>query len=487
MKKDKQHSSTGKNVFQLLYSTIISSGVFALILILIANYLNTEQYAMISVAISVSMIISFLTDMGISNSFLCEGSRKEIPLDVLVGSYLKWRGIFLLISLFFSVLIIKLFYSEHSQLKSILYLLTIPMITGLAMQSIGITYYQLRERMQIVGLIRIINSTLLIVIVSLGMLLQINVTTISFLFGFSYLLGGIVSVCLVMRELPIRWQHTFHSPLLRQLGHFFVSGALILLIPHMGPILLEKTITLKEVGIFAVSYRIPSALYQLPGTIAGAFFPVLFRYHHSNLHTRHLQLHVLQIKWMGYIGMLITIPLIHLSVFFINLLFGSKWSTAASFLTYIAPILFLQSVSIALADGLTTKGLQKRRTAVQFITFLLALFGYYFASTSFGLSGAVGVALLIEGISIFGFWIMNPSRTALMKQALFSHLLIFAGTLGAILLFIKHAPIVATFCHLLLVMFFMLLDKPVRNQILPYVKALGQKCTLIKVKVKAKE
>ncbi|MGG3925870.1 oligosaccharide flippase family protein [Metabacillus fastidiosus] len=475
MKKNKQRSSAGKNVFQLLYSTMISSGVFALILILIANYLNTEEYAMISVAIAISMIMTFFTDMGISNGFLREGSKKEVSLNFLVGSYIKWRIICLLTSLIFTILLIELFYGGKSDLKSILYCLTLPMITGLAMQSMGITYYQLQERMQKAGLIRIINSVILIFLMALGILLQIDILIISFLFGFSYLLGGIYSLVLVMRDLSITWKHASYPPMLSEIGQFFISGILILLIPHIGPILLEKTISLKEVGLFAVIYRIPSALYQLPGAVAGAFFPVLFRYYHSNLHTHHLQLHILQIKWMGYIGMLITIPIIHLSFFFINILLGSEWSRAATLLPYIAPILFLQSISIALADGLTTKGLQKRRTIVQLGAFLLALFGYYFASTLLGLPGAIGIAILIEGILIFGFWIMNPSRKTLMKQALFSHFLIFTGSLSIILLFIKNSPIIAVFCHLLLVLFFMFLDKSLRNQIIPYLKIFFKK------------
>lgn len=42
--------------------------------------------------------------------------------------------------------------------------------------------------------------------------------------------------------------------------------------PQLAPILLNYTLPLSMVGVFAVAYRMPAALYQVPGVIAGAFF-----------------------------------------------------------------------------------------------------------------------------------------------------------------------------------------------------------------------
>ena len=45
--------------------------------------------------------------------------------------------------------------------------------------------------------------------------------------------------------------------------------------PQLAPILLNYTLPLSMVGVFAVAYRMPAALYQVPGVIAGAFSSAL--------------------------------------------------------------------------------------------------------------------------------------------------------------------------------------------------------------------
>ncbi|MEK1831870.1 hypothetical protein AAAC51_32235 [Priestia megaterium] len=83
-----------------------------------------------------------------------------------------------------------------------------------------------------------------------------------------------------------------------------------MLLPQLGPIVLENTIPLAAVGVFAVAYRIPSALYQVPGIVAGAFYPVLFRHYNHQQTDKHLQLNILQVKLMSLVGMLTALPFI---------------------------------------------------------------------------------------------------------------------------------------------------------------------------------
>ncbi|NGY76366.1 hypothetical protein F6Y02_08565 [Bacillus megaterium] len=74
---------------------------------------------------------------------------------------------------------ISLFYHEASLVKMMYYLI-VPMIIGLAMQSIGITYFQLTEQMHHLGAIRIYSALLLVVLLTVGMLMH----TSAFLFRF---------------------------------------------------------------------------------------------------------------------------------------------------------------------------------------------------------------------------------------------------------------------------------------------------------------
>ncbi|MFP3488788.1 sugar translocase, partial [Staphylococcus sp. SIMBA_130] len=111
-----------------------------------------------------------------------------------------------------------------------------------------------------------------------------------------------------MKEIKVSLSSPFHKELFSQFWSFLLSGLLFVTLPQIGPLVLEKTLTLSEVGFFAVAYRIPQALTQLPLVIAAAFIPVLFRQFNSNQVIKHRDLNILQIKVMGIIGMGMAIP-----------------------------------------------------------------------------------------------------------------------------------------------------------------------------------
>ena len=134
---------------------------------------------------------------------------------------------------------------------------------------------------------------------------------------------------LVKKHVRLSFSEPFHRGILKNLGVFTLGGLLFVLLPHLGPILLEKTITLAEVGLFAVAYRIPQALQQIPFVVAGAYYPVLFRTFHNKQFNDHRSHQRMQVKIMALIGMMMTIPFFHFNEEVIRFLFGDQWSEAA--------------------------------------------------------------------------------------------------------------------------------------------------------------
>ncbi|MFT9597489.1 oligosaccharide flippase family protein [Mesobacillus sp.] len=454
----------GKNVFHLFYSTALSRGINTVVLIVLVNYLNTENYGMFSVALAFAMVMGYFTDAGLSNTVLREGSKQNADVAAIVVSYIKLRAILLAATFLASYAIIHFSY-DQPQLKGIMLSLVIPMVAGLALQSIGVTYFQLKEKMEYLGYIRICSSLVLVIFIPIGMLLSLHVLIIAFLFGLSYLIAGFYGLYLVGRQVKLDLQTPFKRSLLKNIWSFVLSGLLIMLLPQLGPLVLEKTITMTEVGIFAVAYRIPSALYQIPGVIAGAFYPVLFHHFHHGEQQEHLRLNILQAKIMGLIGMLMTIPVFFLSNEMVSLLFGAKWEAAAEPLKIAGLILFFQSISIAFADGLTTKNLQTRRTAVQFAIVVAALFLYYLLSGEFAVMGAVYAAVLIEIISVLGFLAMNPDRWAIAKRAAI-YIVFFAVCFYGIDFLLPGNPYLASFASFVSICLLCMLDQELRKLIL---------------------
>ncbi|MCA1032034.1 oligosaccharide flippase family protein [Bacillus timonensis] len=463
-------NSIGKNVLHLFLSTTLSRILNAVTLIILANYLNSQEYGMFSVALAFTMVMGYFTDVGLSNTVLREGSKQGANISSIISSYIKLRLVLLAFTFLAAYFIINWFYSSSS-LAEIMFYLLIPMVIGLALQSIGIVYFQLVEQMHYLGLIRILSSIFLVGTVLFGMFMSVSPVWISFLFGFSYLLAGFYSITMVYIKVKLRFKDPFQKQLLTNIWSFVISGLLYMLLPQLGPIVLERTLPLALVGIFSVAYRIPSALHQVPGIIAGAFYPVLFRYFNHNQLLEHLKLNILQIKVMGLIGVVITIPFFHLSELVVTLLFGEELISAAEPLKLLSTMLVLQGMSIALADGLTTQALQTRRTMIQFFAVISGTILYYFFSLSNGVMGAVYAALCIEGIALFGFWLCHPSRWTIAKRGLFAYLALFSLILVGVHFILLDFPVIATITSYLLLLI-VFIDTELREKLLHVMKKI---------------
>ncbi|QIZ10391.1 oligosaccharide flippase family protein [Priestia megaterium] len=466
-------NSIAKNITHLFYSTALSSVLNATALIVLANYLKSYDYGMFSVVLAFAMIMGYFTDAGLSTIVLREGSKKDMDLSILISSYVKMRMVLLVATFICGFVVIHISNSGNKELIQTAYYLIIPMVLGIALQSIGTTFFQMIEKMQYNGMIRIISSVCLVLTLTVGIHFSLKPLIITTLYGLSYFAGGVFGVYLVSRNVNIRLKGKFHKGLLQNLGSFTLGGLLFVMLPHLGPLVLEKTITLEEVALFAVAYRIPQALQQIPFIIAGAYYPVLFRAFNNNLLDDHLRYNITLIKIMTLVGMAMTIPFYYMSNVVIDLLFGDKWIHASFPLKILSLMLTLQAINIALADGLTTKGLQSLRTIVQSIAVISGVFLYLFLSRLFGVTGAAFAGVMIEGIALIGFWIYNSNRWIIAKKAIYPYLSFFIICLGGIEFFLDSHPFLAVVFNFLLLTLVLFIDKEFKNIIYKFIKVRG--------------
>lgn len=464
-------NSIAKNIIHLFYSTAISSALNAIALIVLASYLQSHYYGLFSVALAFAMIMGYFTDAGLSEIVLREGSKKEVNISVLISSYIKMRGALLVITFISGFFLIHLSNSGNKELIQTASYLIIPMVTGVALQSIGITFFQLRERMEFSGLIRIVSAVCLVSTLALGIYLHLNPFLITVLYGMSYLIAGVFAIILLMKNIKLNLKDSFHKGLLQNLGSFTVGGLLFVMLPHLGPILLEKTISLKEVGLFAIAYRIPQALQQIPFIVAGAYYPVLFKAFNNDLRDEHLKHLLFQIKLMAIVGIMMTIPFFHLSGFLITILFGEEWADAAKPLKVLSVLLLLQSISIALGDGLTTSRRQFHRMVVQAIGLVAGIVFYILLSRAYGVIGAAYTGGIIEVITLLGFWLCTPNRWVIAKKTILPYMIFFILTLTGTDLFLNEWQFLAGAVNILLVSSLFYLDKELRGKISSFIQS----------------
>ncbi|MED4401394.1 oligosaccharide flippase family protein [Metabacillus fastidiosus] len=464
-------NSIAKNIVHLFYSTALSSALNAAALICLAYYLQSHHYGMFSVALASVMIMGYFTDAGLSEIVLREGSKREADVSIIMSSYIKVRAVLLTGTFLFGFILLHLLHSDDQELMRTAYYLSIPMVTGLALQSIGTTFFQLIEKMQYCGMIRMVSAVLLVLNILAGMLFSLNPFVVCFLYGFSYFLSGLIGLYLVRRNISLTLKGRFHRGLLEKLSSFAIGGLLFVILPHLGPLVLEKTLTFKEVGFFAVAYRIPQALQQIPFIVAGAYCPVLFRYYNNNQLEDHLQLNISLIKIMSLVGMAMTIPFYYMSETIITLLFGEGWIRASELLKILSILLTLQAFNIALADGLTTRAMQAHRTAVQCIAVVSGIILYFTLSARFGITGAAYAGIFIECITFLGFIMFIPNRWKIFKKAAGPYLLFFTVSLLCIDYFFYSLSFLAVSLHFLLLITLIIMDKEVSGKMKNYIRS----------------
>lgn len=465
-----KRNSILKNILHLFYSTVFASGLNAITLIVLASYLKSYHYGLFSVVLAFAMIMGYFTDAGLSRIVVREGSANRANIPVVITSYLKLRLLLLVGTLIIGFGILHLFYSDNSELVRAAYYLLIPMVSGLTLQSIGTAYFQVIEKMHLTGLIRITSSILLVSVVLLGMLFSLNPVFIYTLYGCSYFVAGLFGLYLIRKNMTFVFRSTFHKGLLKEIWPFTIAGFLFVMTPQLGPILLEQTVSLAEVGLFAVAYRIPQALQQVPFVIAGAYYPVMYRQFHEGDIASHTRLNVMQIKMMSIMGMMMAFPLFFLSDNIIAFLFGPSWLAASEPLKVLAIMLALQSMNIALADGLTTQEMQYKRTIVQGVALLCGCVLYIVLSRGYGILGAAYAGLLLETISLVGYMSCTPKRVTLLKKAIVPYASLFLVTLFIITTLLSAMPIVGTLIGYFVLIGLVLLDKDLSRRIMEQVR-----------------
>lgn len=463
------------NIVHLFYSTILANLLQAISLIALANFFNAQNYGMFSVAIAFTFVMLFFTDLGISNTFLREGAKDGVNLGEIVSSYIKIRMLLLIFISVIGYITIHYVYDDQNLIYMMLNVIFL-MLTGITWQNIGISYFQLMERMKYIALIKVVSASVVIIITCFCIFGELPVYITARLYGFGYMIGGLFSLYVMRKKTNINMKVAIHKGLFWQLGPFIVSGFLIMSTPQLSPILLNYTLPLSMVGVFAVAYRMPAALYQVPGVIAGAFFPVLFKQYNQHNLEGHTKLNMLQIKSMAVAGICMTIGLYNLAPYFISIFFHEEWRNAVGPLQILSFLIVLQSINIAIADGLTTSGGQKKRTAVQCVALVIGGIMLYSFSSIGGVIGAAYAMVLFEVVALVGYITVSIVRKEIVFQIVMPYTIYFGVTFIGVQYILQTYNLIALVLNTFIVVVgIFLYDQELKKLILSYIRKTREK------------
>ncbi|HDR3892917.1 oligosaccharide flippase family protein [Bacillus sp. FSL W7-1334] len=458
-----------KNASYLFVGNITVRFVLAIATIFFARYVSPSDYGMFTTALAVSAVICYFTDAGLTHTFMREGTRSYANISVLISSYLRIR---LILAIVISVLfaIFAQFFYPDAYLRAMVYWVVLPTMFGATLQGVGMAYFQVTERMQFTAIISVLQGVTAAAALLLGMSFQWSLMMVAAMYGVSSLVTGVIAFIMTIRYTKVH--KGWDKGILDQLLIFTINGIIIMLLPQLGPIILEKVSTYNQVGFFGAASKIPAVLYQIPGVIAAAFYPRLFAFGNEKNIEEHRKLSSFELKLMSFLGMGISIPFIADPSFWIVSLLGEKYAPAGDALAILAFMVILQSINYPLADNLTTIGQQWKRATTMTIGLVVAIIGYIVLGSKYGMMGAAAAAILTEITLLIGFTLFIRKGMQLLVKGIIFNSLAFIISYGIYrIALINLPPLVAlTLTGILYGIIGVLIDPQIRGFVLGFIK-----------------
>ncbi|EJR16419.1 oligosaccharide flippase family protein [Bacillus cereus] len=464
-----------KNASYLFVGNITVRFVLAIATIFFARYVSPSDYGMFTTALAVSAVICYFTDAGLTHTFMREGTRSDANISVLISSYLRIRLILaIVISVFFAIF--AQFFYPDAYLRAMVYWVVLPTMFGATLQGVGMAYFQVTERMQFTAIISVLQGVTAAAALLLGMSFQWSLMMVAAMYGVSSLVTGVIAFIMTIRYTKVH--KGWDKGILDQLLIFTINGIIIMLLPQLGPIILEKVSTYNQVGFFGAASKIPAVLYQIPGVIAAAFYPRLFAFGNEKNIEEHRKLSSFELKLMSFLGMGISIPFIADPSFWIVSLLGEKYAPAGDALAILAFMVILQSINYPLADNLTTIGQQWKRATTMTIGLVVAIIGYIVLGSKYGMMGAAVAAILTEITLLIGFILFIRKGMQLLVKGIIFNSLAFIISYGIYRIALINLPplIALTLTGILYGMIGIVIDPQIRGFVLGFIKQkLGKK------------
>ncbi|MHA4215935.1 oligosaccharide flippase family protein [Bacillus cereus] len=458
-----------KNASYLFVGNITVRFVLAIATIFFARYVSPSDYGMFTTALAVSAVICYFTDAGLTHTFMREGTRSDANISVLISSYLRIR---LILAIVISVLfaIFAQFFYPDAYLRAMVYWVVLPTMFGATLQGVGMAYFQVTERMQFTAIISVLQGVTAAAALLLGMSFQWSLMMVAAMYGVSSLVTGVIAFIMTIRYTKVH--KGWDKGILDQLLIFTINGIIIMLLPQLGPIILEKVSTYNQVGFFGAASKIPAVLYQIPGVIAAAFYPRLFAFGNEKNIEEHRKLSSFELKLMSFLGMGISIPFIANPSFWIVSLLGEEYAPAGDALAILAFMVILQSINYPLADNLTTIGQQWKRATTMTIGLVVAIIGYIVLGSKYGMMGAAAAAILTEITLLIGFTLFIRKGMQLLVKGIIFNSLAFIISYGIYRIALINLPplIALTLTGILYGIIGIGIDPQIRGFVLGFIK-----------------
>jgi len=395
-----------KNSLWLISGEIISKGSICLLTILLARKLGVVNFGIFNFAMSVVMVLSVLTDLGL-NMFLFREISKNID-----KAFLYAFNIFLMRFLFSLLFLAATFsyvhFSGFSYNTAKLILLLAVWICVFNFSFIFRSAFKAMEVAKWSAIVSVIDSLMRLSFVVL--LLNFNVSVVNA--GVAYLIAAVISFLSGLMIFIHYCQHiTFKLDFslwlyaLKEIRFLALVAIMLFWIGRFDSIIIAYLKNTEAVGLYNAAVKLVWVIMFIPALITHAAFPKLSQFAtKSKEKFRDLVTGLIKVNFLLAMPVCLMVTLFAIKI--INIIYGSAYIEASSVLRILIWIFCVQGINTTLIYALTAQGRQGMNVIFIGITILLNILSGIFMVhiyNYYGMAIATLSSVILLAILLFNY------------------------------------------------------------------------------------
>lgn len=420
-----------RNSFFLLSGQIVSLVFGFFYFVYMARYLGAKDLGILSFALSFTVIIGLIGDLGLSSLMTREISRNQSLAPKYLGNVFFIKVLLAIITLGIVVAATNIFdYSE--QTIKIVYIITLSNTATNFTQTFN-SIFQAFERFEYQSVGLILNSTLMLIGISFAIVQKFDLVY----FAFVYLIANVIILiysfifCLWKFTTPsIKIDLIFWKKTILESIPFWLNSVFVIIYFKIDMVMLSIIDGDTVVGWYAASYRLIDALALIPSVFMSVMYPVFSKFHISSSDSLEFAFKK-SFKFLTILAIPIGIGTTLLAGNIIVLIYGTEYAPSVSALRILIWASVLSFINYTPATYLTSTN--KQRT-LMILTFLGAILNVILNFILIPLLSYNGAAIATVATELFvGTLMLFSIRKVQYFSVLFSDVILKSLIAGSIM------------------------------------------------------
>jgi len=272
-----------RNTSFLTISQIISFGVSAIYVILVARYLGPQGLGILNFAVALTAIFNVLTNFGLPTLITREVARDRSKASKYAANVVPILLLLTLTSVgLIIVLVNALGYSQ--QTIYVVYILSIGMVVS-TLSSVFLAIFQAFEQLEFQSIVTVIGSIVPFCAAVIAILLHMDVIAFALisLLASVVVLAYVYATCVSKFFVPrLEADFTFWKKALTEAWPMAALAVTVIVLFRIDTVMLSLIQGTTAVGFYSVAYNLSEASLVIPIVFTSSIYPVLSKLHRDS-------------------------------------------------------------------------------------------------------------------------------------------------------------------------------------------------------------